>query len=286
MDNTYEKYLDKTDVNLFIPLYQYENFEGINFQPNKWCVVPEKQDISLDFYKSNIYNLWFYKSGGNVYFCSSLMFNYADRLTNYVANANELHYIELEDILRRFWQTVTIHYDKQIKLDLNGNVDKEKRYFIYRQDNIFYVYFSYKSLKRAHNINKSYINELKNEKIEFDPNFDFDAEVSAEVNANPAQFEEMKVEEVIQDEKAVEEKTRSSIAKRKSNESKKESNEKFERENNCKFIPIGQQAVKPKKTIPKKKPNPLDVKPNEDNQDKGEYDLENWISNKKPRNGL
>ena len=59
MDNTYEKYLDKTDVNLFIPLYQYENFKEINFQPNKWCVVPEKQDISLDFYKS--YMCFFFK---------------------------------------------------------------------------------------------------------------------------------------------------------------------------------------------------------------------------------
>ena len=99
------------------------------------------------------------------------------------------------------------------------------------------------------------------------------------------QFEEMKVEEVVQDEKAVEEKARSRKAKRKSDDSKKESNEKFERENICKFIPIGQQAVKPKKTIPKKKPNPLDVKPNEDNQDEDED--ENWIvTNKKPRNGL
>ena len=165
-------------------------------------------------------------------------------------------------------------------------MDKEKYYHIYRQDNIFYVYLSYKSLKRAHNINKSYINEFRNDKNKFYPNFDYNPKVEKKVNDNPTQFEEMKVEEVIQDEKAVEEKTRSSIAKRKSNESKKESNEKFERENNCKFIPIGQQAVKPKKTIPKKKPNPLDVKPNEDNQDEDEDDpFENWISNKKPRNG-
>lgn len=63
MDNTYEKYLDKTDVNnvnLFIPHYEYVNFEEINLTPNKWFVVPEKQDIFLDFYKSNIYKLWFY----------------------------------------------------------------------------------------------------------------------------------------------------------------------------------------------------------------------------------
>ena len=62
MDNTYEKYLVKQDVNLFIPSYEYENFKEINFQPNKWSVIPEKQDISLDFYKSNIYKLWFCKS--------------------------------------------------------------------------------------------------------------------------------------------------------------------------------------------------------------------------------
>ena len=93
-------------------------------------------------------------------------------------------------------------------------MDKEKYYYIYRQDNIFYVYLSYKSLKRAHNINKSYINEFRNDKNKFYPNFDFDAEVSAEVNANPTQFEEMKVEEVIQDVKAVEEKTRTKKAKR------------------------------------------------------------------------
>ena len=95
----------------------------------------------------------------------------------------------------------------------------------------------------------------------------------------------MKVEEVVQDEKAVEEKTRSSIAKRKSDEEKEKRNETFKRLTGYTYVPRGQQAVKPKKTIPKKKPNPLDVKPNEDNQDEDED--ENWIvTNKKPRNGL
>ena len=63
----------------------------------------------------------------------------------------------------------------------------------------------------------------------------------------------MKVEEVVQDEKAVEEKARSRKAKRKAIKLVKESIETFERETGCKFIPIGQQAVKPKKTTPKKK---------------------------------
>ena len=98
MNNTYEKYLVKEDVNLFIPHYEYEKFEEINLTPNKWSVVPDKKDIFLDFYKSNIYKLWFYKSDDYVYYFSSLMFNYADRMTNYVYNANQLHYIELEDI--------------------------------------------------------------------------------------------------------------------------------------------------------------------------------------------
>ncbi len=271
MDNTYETYLVKEDVNLFIPYYNYKKIDCI---PNKWCVVPEKQDISLDFYKSSIYVL-FFKISNDGYYTSNLNFDYADRIRYCVSNINELHYIELEDILRRFWQTVTIHYDKQIKLDLNGNVDKEKNYIIYRQENIFYVYLNYESLKRAHNINKSYINEWKNSKKNnnFMSNYDYKPKVAETVFKNPAQFEEIKVEEVVQDEKAVEQKTRSRKAKRESEKTVKKSIKKFEKENNCKFIPIGQQAVKPKKTIPKKKPNPLDVKPNEDNQDEDEDDL-------------